>query len=619
MRESSFAVASPGSLPGLPTVLAAQRGDQQALADLASGCLPLLYNIIGRALNGHPDVDDVVQETLLRVLRGISGLRQPISFRSWLVAVAIHQVRDHHQSRQRSQIRQTPLDDITDVADPRADFVELTTLRLGLSNQRREIAEATRWLDADDRELLALWWLEESGELQRTDLVAALDLPSRHVAVRVQRMKQQLDLGRAVVRVLHQPGNCAGLGAMMAEWDGSPGALWRKRFARHIRECDGCSARSSDLIPAERLLAGLPLVPVPLALAHSSLPSASGSGLVHARHARHVTKLLHLPAKALISVPLAAGAVAGLAGLAVINHGGTGRPAAATAPAVVAGSAKPSTIATTRPAARAAAAPSPRPKVVAAPAAKGGTSCIKGVSTWTFSAANRSLAASGACWYYDWASGNSGIAARGAEFVPMMWGAKSVTASALAQAKSQGKTLLGFNEPDMGAQSNMSPAQALALWPKLVGTKMRLGSPAVATNGATPNAWLDTFMRGAAARHYRVDFITLHWYGSDFRTANATVQLRSYIQAVYARYHKPIWLTEYALIRFGSTTQYPTQQQQAAFLRSSTTMLAKLPYLQRYAWFALPATKGSGTGLFTTAGKPNVIGSAFQSLPPKAH
>jgi hypothetical protein len=181
----------------------------------------------------------------------------------------------------------------------------------------------------------------------------------------------------------------------------------------------------------------------------------------------------------------------------------------------------------------------------------------------------------------------------------MMWGAKSVTASALAQAKAQGKTLLGFNEPDMGAQSNMSPAQALALWPKLAATKMRLGSPAVATNGATPNAWLDTFMRGAAARHYRVDFITLHWYGSDFDSSRATAQLRQYVQAVYARYHKPIWLTEYALIRFGATSVYPSQPQQAAFLKASTTMLASLRGVERYAWFALPATKGSGTGLFT--------------------
>ncbi|MFB9834839.1 sigma-70 family RNA polymerase sigma factor [Actinoallomurus acaciae] len=232
-------------LPGVRTVRAAQRGDERALADLASGCLPLLYNIVGRALNGHADVDDVVQETLLRALRGVSGLRQPDSFRSWLVAVAIRQIRDHHRSRPPV----TPLDDVPEVADPGADFAEATILRLSLSGQRREIAEATRWLDADDRELLSLWWLEEGGLLERADLVAALDLPGPHVAVRVRRMKERLDLGRAVVRALGDPDafTATDLGVRVAArhlgLPGTPAALirhsaawrpWRAYAVQHL-------------------------------------------------------------------------------------------------------------------------------------------------------------------------------------------------------------------------------------------------------------------------------------------------------------------------------------------------------------------------------------------------
>ncbi|GAB2865634.1 hypothetical protein GCM10027176_79210 [Actinoallomurus bryophytorum] len=562
----------------------------------------MLYNIVGRALNGHPDVDDVVQETVLRTLRGVSALRKPAAFRSWLVAVAIHQIRDYHRSRARL----TPLEDVPDVADPDADFAEVTILRLSLSGQRKEIAEATRWLDDDDRELLALWWLEEGGRLERADLAAALELPRQHVAVRVQRMKERLDTGRAVVRVLADPGECAGLTALLTDWDGRPAPLWRKRLARHIRDCAGCSARSSDLIPAERLLASLPLVPVPTSFAHASLPGAFGPGVVRTRHAAP-----HLSAKALIAVPLAAGAVAGLVGLATLGRGGGERPAAATGPTAASSSAAAPDPARTPTPTAPALIPKGHPPAVRAAAG----SCMKGVATWKFGAAGPALRASGACWYYDWAAGSSGITKPGGvEYVPMIWGSRSVTAATLAQAKARGRTLLGFNEPDMTAQSNMSPSQALALWPKLTATGMRLGSPAVAANGATAGGWLDKFMRGAAARHYRVDFITLHWYGSDFDSSRAVGQLRQYVQAVYARYHKPIWLTEYALIRFGATSVYPSQAQQAAFLRASTTMLAGLHGVERYAWFALPATKGSGTGLFTESGTPTTVGRAFQGL-----
>ena len=110
--------------------------------------------------------------------------------------------------------------------------------------------------------------------------------------------------------------------------------------------------------------------------------------------------------------------------------------------------------------------------------------------------------------------------------------------------------LLGFNEPDLASQSNMSVAQALALWPRLMATGMSLGSPAVASGAATPGGWLDQFMAGAKARGYRVDFITVHWYGGDFRAGPAAQELESYLQAVYARYHLPVWLTEFALTSY---------------------------------------------------------------------
>jgi hypothetical protein len=42
-----------------------------------SGYLPLVYNIVGRALSGHAGVDDVVQETMLRAVRGLGDLRDP--------------------------------------------------------------------------------------------------------------------------------------------------------------------------------------------------------------------------------------------------------------------------------------------------------------------------------------------------------------------------------------------------------------------------------------------------------------------------------------------------------------------------------------------------------------
>ncbi|WP_309231986.1 glycoside hydrolase family protein [Micromonospora tarensis] len=234
---------------------------------------------------------------------------------------------------------------------------------------------------------------------------------------------------------------------------------------------------------------------------------------------------------------------------------------------------------------------------------------------WNFAGASQALANSTAGWYYTWGTQHPGITTpRGATFVPMIRSAANVTAPELARARAAGPYLLTFNEPDLPEQANMTVEQALDLWPQLMATGSKLGSPAVAWGGPDPQGWLDRFMTGAQARGHRVDFVTLHWFGADFTTSTAVDQLRQYLQAVHQRYRKPIWLTEFALIRFGAGgSQFPSQQQQAAFLTAATAMLGQLPYVQRYAWFGLPATDKDRSGLFSDGTEATVVGRAFQA------
>ncbi|TXS54289.1 sigma-70 family RNA polymerase sigma factor [Streptomyces sp. uw30] len=254
-------------------VSAARSGDPEAQDALVGAYLPLVYNIVGRALNGSVDVDDVVQETMLRALDSLGGLRTPESFRSWLVAIAMNQVRAHWHDRQSAP---GGVEEAEDLADPGADFVDLTMVQLQLSGQRQETARATRWLEPDDRGLLSLWWLECAGELTRTEVAAALELSAQHTAVRVQRMKAQLEAARVVVRALDARPRCPELHAVLGSWDGRPSALWRKRIARHARDCMHCSGLWSGLMPAEGLLAGLALVVATPALLERVLDASGG-------------------------------------------------------------------------------------------------------------------------------------------------------------------------------------------------------------------------------------------------------------------------------------------------------------------------------------------------------
>ncbi|MEV4502935.1 sigma-70 family RNA polymerase sigma factor [Streptomyces klenkii] len=262
-------------------VEAARGGDRAAQGELVAACLPLVYNIVGRALNGHADVDDVVQETMIRMVGGLRGLRDPEGFRSWLVAITMNQIRSHWR-KERGDRKDAPAggpQEVGEAAAPEPDFVDWSIIRLGLQGQRRQAAEATRWLDGDDQVVMSLWWLEAAGELSRAEVAAALGRSPQYTAVRVQRTKAQLETARVVVRALAAAPRCPGLADVLGGWDGAPGPLWRKRIARHARGCSDCGGHWSALVPAEGLLAGLGLVPLGAALLGRLTGGAMGDAM----------------------------------------------------------------------------------------------------------------------------------------------------------------------------------------------------------------------------------------------------------------------------------------------------------------------------------------------------
>ncbi|MGW0820953.1 RNA polymerase sigma factor [Streptomyces sp. NPDC002845] len=334
------------------TIAAAQAGDRRALDELVEGWLPLVYNIVGRALNGHADVDDVVQETMLRAVDNLGTLRDPDSFRSWLVAIAMRQIRDRARRRTAD-----PLDGEAAGGDA-ADFAELTVLRLQLEGQRREVAEAVRWLDDEDRQLLSLWWLEVAGELTRRELAAAVGISRQHAAVRVQRMKARLETARGIVRALD--GSCPGLRELTARWDGGPDSVWRKRLARHIRGCAYCAEPGQAVVPAERLLVGLALVPVPvgftlsLALGGKTAVAATAVGSTVGWSAK-VLGVLTKPA-----VAVTAGATIAAGGAYVVTQPPGDRPPQAAAP-TAASTARPPAVTRSSPTPSASPSPSTSP------------------------------------------------------------------------------------------------------------------------------------------------------------------------------------------------------------------------------------------------------------------
>ncbi|MEI6034277.1 MAG: glycosyl hydrolase [Verrucomicrobiae bacterium] len=188
-------------------------------------------------------------------------------------------------------------------------------------------------------------------------------------------------------------------------------------------------------------------------------------------------------------------------------------------------------------------------------------------------------------WYYNWKPVSKIPPASGVEFVPMFWSALDVTSENLAAVNQSAAThVLGFNEPDMTGQANMIPEECLELWPQLMTLKQRLGSPAPADS-----TWMEMFMPEAKRRGLRVDFVCLHRY-PDISDPDAADKIEVMLTEAHRKYGLPVWLTECGAADVSAWHQpqlnKPTPEMAESFLKKLLAMLERLPFVERYAWFA---------------------------------
>lgn len=143
--------------------------------------------------------------------------------------------------------------------------------------------------------------------------------------------------------------------------------------------------------------------------------------------------------------------------------------------------------------------------------------------------------------------------------------------------------LLGYNEPDSTNQANITVGDAIWSWPDLLGTGLRVGSPA--TTDGRRSSWLYPFIQQADAADLRVDFVAVHYYWcyDPANPSGAATQMYNYLKAVYDQTNRPIWITEWNNGANWTGCSDPTYAQQAAAVRAMINMLDNTPWVERYA------------------------------------
>ncbi|KAL4223214.1 hypothetical protein ACF0H5_016686 [Mactra antiquata] len=210
-------------------------------------------------------------------------------------------------------------------------------------------------------------------------------------------------------------------------------------------------------------------------------------------------------------------------------------------------------------------------------------------------------------WWYDWGStlkeieeksGCHNVEQYKPSFIPMLWGKHSLENATIYK---EAQYILGFNEPNHRKQSNLTAAQAAALWPQIenLGKGKMLVSPSASGCGGGSKMchgdvieWFDVFFRLCTG--CRVDYIATHAYHCK---ADTTM---NYLNTIYQRYGKKIWLTEFAC------PHVLNPDRELEYMRELLPRLEAAPFVFRYSWFVFRIrSNGSFVNEAASLFKPN--------------
>lgn len=215
-----------------------------------------------------------------------------------------------------------------------------------------------------------------------------------------------------------------------------------------------------------------------------------------------------------------------------------------------------------------------------------GRSPKRGVAqnTWAIPETDIANLAPGMSWTYNWGSGilseglKSNLAAGGVEFCPMAWNNNYNEAG----LRSADEWILGFNEPNLTDQCNMTPQEAAKYWPDVVSIAKAAGkklvSPAMnygtLENYHDPIVWLDEFFEQPGCSLDDIDAIAVHCY------MPSASSVKDFIER-FRKYGKPIWLTEFC----NGNSNSISEDTQLAYMCETLNMLEQNDLVGRYSWF----------------------------------
>jgi hypothetical protein len=212
---------------------------------------------------------------------------------------------------------------------------------------------------------------------------------------------------------------------------------------------------------------------------------------------------------------------------------------------------------------------------------------------------------------YNWAQSASDVPA---PFVPMMHkpsdsSAEDWLANVEKAVKAGSKAVMGFNEPDIAAQANLTPEAACSAWKEYMNpiaashSDVTIIGPGVSNSNIDGEGltWLSKFQ--TVCPDATIHSTNVHFY--DIYDEGTVDRFQAHVEKAIAMTNKPVWVTE-----FGLNPGSATEEQAVEFVKSCMKYLDGNDKVQGYSYFMV----GTGENQLNSDSGLSKVGEAYASM-----
>ena len=211
-------------------------GGSDHTSDDVAGLIPMVRRIVGARVGSHPAADDLVQETLIRVLAAVDTI-EPGMLEPYAIVTARNVVATLWRDEDRKRRNQHRLIDLSTPETPDAHVV--------LDEEQGAMARALARLDERERRTLLD---HEVGGTDTKTLARDSGSTAGAVAAQLNRTRSRLRVEYLLALQGVEPPTDRCRSVLIALSGGDHRRQREVRAAQHLLECDVCASLSQPLL-----------------------------------------------------------------------------------------------------------------------------------------------------------------------------------------------------------------------------------------------------------------------------------------------------------------------------------------------------------------------------------